>query len=121
MLTDGLQAVLLDIAEGLGERLVEAFVRANVLHAECLGHGGQTLELDDVAILAHLFNLFAILNVDVCRRVLLVVLHGETVAGRWTLATEPLHLGADDVDAQWAKGGIVRDDFTMACHDDFGQ
>jgi hypothetical protein len=28
MLADGLQTVLLDVAEGLGERLVEAFVRA---------------------------------------------------------------------------------------------
>ena len=86
MLTDGLQAVLLDVAEGFGERLVEALVRANVLHAECLWHGGQTFELDDSAVFAHFLHLFAILDVDVRRRVLFVVLDGEAVARRWTLA-----------------------------------
>ncbi len=121
VLTDGLQTVLLDVAEGLGERLVEAFVGANVLHAEGTGHGGQALELDDGAVFAHLLHLFTILDVDVRRCVLLVVLHGEAVARRRTLAAEALHFGTDLLDTQWTDGGEVGDDFTMACHDDFGQ
>ena len=87
MLPNNLIALLLNITEGLSERLVEALVRANVLHAECLWHGGQAFELDDVAILAHLFNLFAILNVDVSGGVLLVVLNGEAVTWWRTLAS----------------------------------
>ena len=51
-----------------------------MLHAECLGHSGQMLELDDGTVFAHLFNLFAILDVDVRRLVLLVVFDGEAVA-----------------------------------------
>ena len=102
MLADGLQAVLLDVAEGLGERLVEAFVRTNVLHAECTRHGGQAFELDDGAVLAHLLYLFAILDVDVRRLVLLVVLHSEAIARRRTLATKALHFGADLLDTQLA-------------------
>ena len=104
-MANDLVALLIDVAEGLCVRLVETFVWADMLHAECLGHGWQTLELDDGAVFAHRFNLFAILDVDVCRLVLLVVFDGEAVAGRRTLATESLHLGADDVDAQRAKGG----------------
>ena len=87
MLADGLQAVLLDVAEGLGERLVETFVGANVLHAECLWHGGQALELDDGAVFAHLLHLFAILNVDVSGGVLHVMLDGEAVTWWRTLAS----------------------------------
>ena len=79
MLPDHLIALLLDIAEGFGERLIEAFVRTNVLHAEGLGYRWQTLKLDNSAVFAHLLHLFAILNVDVSGGVLLVVLNGEAV------------------------------------------
>ena len=87
MLPDHLIALLLDIAEGLGERLIEAFVRTNVLHAEGLGYGWQALELDNGAVFAHLLHLFAILNVDVSGGVLLVVLNGEAVTWWRTLAS----------------------------------
>ena len=99
MLSGSLIILLLDVAEGFGVRLIETLVWANVLHAECLGNGGQTLELDNVAVGAHLFYLFTVFDVDVRRLVLLVMLDGETVARRRTFAVEALHLGADDVDA----------------------
>ena len=73
MLTDGFVAVLLDVAEGLGERLVEAFVGANVFHAESAGHCGQAFELDDGTVLSHLLHLFTILDVDVLRCLILVL------------------------------------------------
>ena len=87
MLSNRLIALLLNIAEGLSERFVEALVRANVLHAECLWHGGQAFELDDGAVFAHFLHLFAILDVDVSVSVLLVVLNGEAVTWWRTLAS----------------------------------
>ena len=81
----------------------------------------EGFELDDGTVGVHFLYLFAVLDVNVRRRVLLVVLHGKAIARRRTFAAEALHLGADDINAQRAKGGIVRDDFTIACHDDFGQ
>ena len=121
MLSCNLVALLLDEAEGLGERLVEAFVWTDMLHTEHLGNGRQTLELDDGAIFAHLFHLFAILYVDIRWCVLLVMLYSKTVTWRWTLTAKALHLGSDLLIAHGADGGIVGDDFTMTCHDDFGQ
>ena len=121
MLADGLQAMFLDVAEGLSERLVEAFVGADMLHAKSLGHGGKALELDDGTILTHLLHLFTILYVDIGRFVFTVVLNGEAVARRRTLAAEALHLGCNLVDAHRPDGGIVGQYFAMTCHDDFGQ
>ena len=113
--------LLLYVAEGFGERLIEAFVRTNVLHAEGLGYGWQALELDNGAVFAHLLHLFAILDIDVGGGVLLVVLDGEAVA-RWrALAAEALHPWPNLLDTHRSDSGVVGDDFTMTCHDDFGQ
>ena len=60
VLTYRLIALFVDVAECLDERLVEPFVGADVLHAKSLGHSGQTFELDDGTVLAHLLYLFAI-------------------------------------------------------------
>ena len=79
MLPNRLIALLLNITEGLSERLVEALVRANVLHAKCFWYRWQTLKLDNSAVFAYLLHLFAILDVDVSGGVLLVVLNGEAV------------------------------------------
>ena len=87
MLTCDFVALLFDVAEGLGERLVEALIRTFVLHAEGFGYSRQTLELDDEAVLAHLLHLFAILDVDVRRRVLLVVFDSKAVTWWRTLAS----------------------------------
>ena len=87
MLTCDFVALLFDVAEGLGERLVEALIRTFVLHAEGFGNSRQTLELDDEAVLAHLLHLFAILDVDVRRRVLLVVFDSKAVTWWRTLAS----------------------------------
>ena len=116
-----LVTLLLNVTESFGVRLIESLVWAYVLHAECLVHGGQTFELDDGAVGAHLFYLFTVFDVDIRRIVLLVMLDGETIAWRRTLAAKALHLWADDIDAQRAKSRVVGDDFTMACDDDFGQ
>lgn len=95
MLTYRLIALFVDVPECLDERLVEPFVGADVLHAKSLGYSGQTFELDDGTVLAHLLYLFAIFNVDVRRCVLLVVLDSETVTWWWALAAETLHLRGD--------------------------
>ena len=87
MLADGLQAVLLDVAEGLGELLVETFVGADVFHAKCFWYSWQTFELYYSAVFAHLLHLFAILDVDVSGGVLLVMLDGEAVTWWRTLAS----------------------------------
>ena len=121
MLSDSLVALFLHIAEELGERLVEALVGADVLHAEHLGDGGQTLELNDCAVLSHRFYLLTILNIDVHGFILLVVLDGEAVAWRRTLAAETLHLWPNLLIKHGSDGRIVGDDLTMTCHDDFGQ
>ena len=109
------------ISEKLGERLVEAFVWTDMLHAEHLGDGRQTLELDDGAIFTHLFYLFAILYVDIRWCIFLVMLYSKAVAWRRTLTAKTLHLWTNLLVTHGADGGIVGDDFTMTCHDDFGQ
>ena len=80
-------ALFFHVAEGFCVRLAEAFVRTDMLHAHSLRYSRYALELNDAAVGSHLLNLFAILDVDICRRVLLVVLDGEAIAWRRTLAT----------------------------------
>ena len=62
-----------------------------------------------------------ILDVDIRWRIFLVMLYSKAIAWRRTLTAKALHLGSDLLIAHGADGGIVGDDFTMTCHDDFGQ
>ena len=95
-----LVALLLQITEGFGIGLIETLIGTDMFHAERLGYGWQAFKLDDVAADAHFIDLFAILDVDVCRFEFLVVLDGETVA-RWrALAAQALHLGSNFIDTQ---------------------
>ena len=92
-----------------------------MLHAEGFGNSWQTLKFDDGAVCAHLLDLLTILDVDIRWCVLLVMLYSKTVTWRWTLTAKTLHLWSDLLIAHGADSGIVGDDFTMTCHDDFGQ
>ena len=121
MLADYFIPMLFYIAEGFDKRFVEVFVWTDMLHTESLRYDWQTLELDDGAVFTHFLHLFAILDVNVRRGVFLVVFDGEAISRRWTLASEPMHLRGDFLHAHGTDGGEVRDDFTMTCHDDFGQ
>jgi hypothetical protein len=63
-----------------------------MFHAECFGDSIKMLELYDAIVYAHLFHLFAILDINVGGAILLIVLNGETIAWSRALATEALHL-----------------------------
>ena len=71
---------------------MEAFIRTDVLHAKCFWYSIKMLELYDGIVCAHLFHLFAILDINVGGAILLIVLNGETIAWSRALATEALHL-----------------------------
>ena len=73
-------AMLLHVGEGFGVRLVETLIRPHLPHAQGLMNGRQTLELYYAAILAHLFHLFAILDVDVCGTMLFSMLYGKAIS-----------------------------------------
>jgi hypothetical protein len=66
-----------------------------MFHAEGSGYSRKVLELYDGTISAHLFHLFAILDINIGGAILFVVLNGEAIAWRRTLATETLHLGTN--------------------------
>ncbi len=71
---------------------MEAFIRTDVFHTECFGNSIKMLELYDGIVCAHLFHLFAILDINVGGAILLIVLNGETISWSRALATEALHL-----------------------------
>ena len=58
-------------------------------------------------LVAFQYLLFAILNVNVRRAILLVVLDGKAIAGRWALVTEAVVPGTDFLNAQGAEGGVI--------------
>ena len=58
-------------------------------------------------MVAFQYLLFAILNVNVRRAILLVVLDGKAIAGRWALVTEAVVPGTDFLNAQGAEGGVI--------------
>ena len=92
-----------------------------MLHAQSLGDGLHTLELYYTAIGSHLFHLLAILYIDVRGPMLLSMFNGKAIPGGRTLTTETLHLWTNLVHTQHPQCAIVRDDFTMTCHDNLWQ
>ena len=78
------------LIDGKKETISELFI-----HAECFGNSIKMLELYDGIVCAHLFHLFAILDINVSGAILFVVLNGEAIAWSRTLAAQTLHLGTN--------------------------
>ena len=99
-MTSHLIALLFHITESLGIRLVETPVWSHMLHAQSLGDDLHTLELYYTAVGSHLFQLLAILYIDVRGPMLLSMLNGKAIPGGQTLTTETLHLWTNLVHTQ---------------------
>ena len=83
-----------------------------MLQTYCLWNSCEFLELDEVRVGKKLLYLLAILNVDVCGTVL-VMLDGEAVSRFGTLAADTLHLRTNLGITEIAEVGIRWNDFAM--------
>ena len=80
MRSDDLVTLLFNVAEKLGEGLIETLIGAMMSHTDGRGDLFEPLELDDGTILPHLLHLLAVFDVDIGGRILLIVLYSEAIA-----------------------------------------
>lgn len=109
-------ALLFHIGEKVDIALIELFVWTVDFHTDSQRDFRIMAELDDIAVLFGLKDLFAILEIDVMILIFLVVLKGITIAGLGTLAAKACHLRSYHIAAEVANGIIAGDDAAVVGH-----
>lgn len=109
-------ALLFHIGEKVDIALIELFVWTVDFHTDSQRDFRIMAELDDIAVLFGLKDLFAILEIDVMILIFLVVLKGITIAGLGTLAAKACHFRSYHIAAEVANGIIAGDDAAVVGH-----